>query len=214
MSLSLVPDRIYAQYRDKPKSVEWMQIARKMGKPLDDVADKIALSYDIDNASGETLNVIGRIVGVNRDFINKIDLNAVQFGEEDVQFGEEDSFFSSTSVANDEQMSNGLFRLLIKAKILKNNRNATLEDIVEQMILLANVDFISINNPGNMTFSIEFSGSLSALQRYALFNEDIIQIPQGVLFNGFIEVSDVQEFGQEDAYFGNEESQFSPYGGL
>lgn len=212
MSLSLVPDRIYAEYRDKPKFVEWMEITRNLGRPLDRVFEKISLSYDIDNASGELLNIIGRIVGIDRNFINKIELDQVQFGEEDSEFGASDCFFSSDSVANDSLMSDGLFRLIIKAKILKNNRDATIEDIIEQMVLLVGVDFLKINNPENMTFSIEFAGNITPLQRYALFNENIIQIPQGVLFNGFTEINDYVEFGEEEIMFGEIDSMFTAIG--
>lgn len=217
MSLKYVPNRIYAQYRDKKKMVAWLRIARTLGEPIDATALKVARSYIIDEAEGEQLDVIGRIVGVTRDFVNKIPLNAPQFGadaDEDCDFGAADAFFSAPSMADDSAMSDGLFRLLIKAKILKNNRNATLEDIIEQMVLLVGVDFLRINNPGDMTFSIEFAGDLTPLQRYALFNEDIIQIPQGVLFNGFVELTGIAEFGNDDDFFGNEETMFSKYGGI
>lgn len=213
MSLDLVPDRVYAQYRDKPKFVKWLEIAREQGKPIDDAFEKIALSWDIDKAEGELLNIIGRIVGINRDFINKIEMDTFQFDDDEVECGNDSAVFSATSVAGDAQMSDGLFRLLIKAKILKNNRNATIEDIIEQMVLLVGVDFLRINNPENMTFSIEFAGELTPLQRYALFNENIIQIPQGVLFNGFLEMTDIYEFGDIEAEFGNEEVMCSDFGG-
>lgn len=213
MSLDLVPDRIYSQYRDKPKLVRWMKIVRQLGEPINDVAEKIALSYDIDTANGELLNIIGRIVGVNRDFINKIEMETFQFGDDTVQCGDAEKVFSSASVASDSQMSDGLFRLLIKAKILKNNRDATIEDIIEQMVLLVGVDFLRVNNPENMTFSIEFAGNMSPLQRYALFNESIIQIPQGVLFNGFFELTEMTEFGDDEKQFGDINAQFSNIGG-
>lgn len=212
MILDLVPDRVYSQYRDKPKFVKWLEIARTQGKPIDDVFDQISLSWDIDKAEGELLNIIGRIVGVDRNFINKLELEYVQFGSDDAEFGDAESFFSADSVASDARMSDGLFRLLIKSKILKNNRRSTIEEIIEQMNLLIPVDFVKINNPEDMTFSIEFSGALTPLQRYALFNESIIQIPQGVLFNGFTELFDYVEFGDVDRMFGEENTIFTPLG--
>lgn len=212
MSLDNVPDRIYAQYRGKPKFEAWMRIVRELGIQIDTAADKIALSYDIDSAEGDLLDIIGRIVGVSRDFINSIEIPSQQFGD-DVQFGDTDAMFSASSVAQDAKMSNELFRLLIKAKILKNNRSATIDDILEQISTLINVDYVRVNNPENMTFSIEFSGLVTPLEKYALFNQNIVEIPQGVLFNGFDDISGLIQFGDEDAMFGNETTQFSSLSG-
>lgn len=213
MSLSIVPNRVYAQYQGKPNIVRWMNFARDLGKSIDNSADKVALSYDVDAASGELLNILGRIVGIDRNFINKIEVEVFEFGDGDCECGDENVMFSPPNVASDSAMSDGLFKLLIKAKILKNNRSATIEDIIEQMVLLVGVDFLRVNNPENMTFSIEFAGNLTPLQRYALFNENIIQIPQGVLFNGFLELTDLYEFNDADAQFGDDEVMFSDFGG-
>lgn len=212
MSLDLVPNRIYSQYRDKPKLVKWMDIAREQGTSIDDAFEKISLSWDIDSSEGVQLDVIGRIVGVNRDFINKIPLEPVQFGRSPYQFGGKKSFFSAGSVAADAKMSDDLFRILIKAKILKNNRSATIEEIIEQMSLLLGIDFIRINNAEDMTFSIEFAGDITPLQRYALLNESIVQIPQGVRFDGFTELRNLVQFGDANHMFGRASTQFTPVG--
>lgn len=211
MTLKKVPARNYNQYHRKPKFEAWLDIRHKTGEQIDEAADKVARSYDIDTAKGHALDVIGRIVDINRDFINHIELEQFQFGD-DSEFGDENVCFSADSVAGDAQMSDDLFRLLIKAKILKNNREATIEDIIEQMTLLVDAYFVRINNPEDMTFSIEFAAELTPLQRYALFNENIIQVPQGVLFNGFTEITEYTEFGNDDYMFGAENSQFTTVG--
>lgn len=211
MTLKKVPARNYSQYHHKPKFEAWLDIRHKTGEQIDEAADEVARSYDIDAAKGHALDVIGRIVDINRDFINNIELEQFQFGD-DSEFGDENVCFSADSVAGDAQMSDDLFRLLIKSKILKNNREATIEDIIEQMTLLVDAYFVRINNPEDMTFSIEFAADLTPLQRYALFNENIIQIPQGVLFNGFTELFDYVEFGDEDRMFGEENTIFTPLG--
>lgn len=64
-----------------------------------------------------------------------------------------------------------------------------------------------------MSFAIEFAGNITQIQRWALFNADLIQIPQGVLFLGFQELSEVVEFDNSDYEFGDDEAMFSDFKG-
>lgn len=61
-----LPNRIYAQYADKPKFVEWMNITRKIGLELKEGAEQVRKCFDIETAKGDALEVIGRIVVIDR----------------------------------------------------------------------------------------------------------------------------------------------------
>lgn len=215
--LDRVPRRMYNQYADKPKLVDWIAIARKMGGSMADAINAVRFSYDIDSATGEQLDVIGRIVVIDRSFMNFIELDAKQFSDGDpyAQCGDPESMFSEASIASDDKMSDGLFRMLIKAKILKNTGDATVESIVKQMKVLIGAEFLRVNDTEDMSFSIEFSGAnLTPIERYALFNIDLVQRPQGVNFRGFTEISDVAMFGDEEVQFGDfVNAQFSDFSG-
>lgn len=211
-----IPDRIYAQYRDKPKAVDWYAIARKLGGSLEDAAEAVRKSYDIDNVLGEQLNVIGRIVVAPRSFVGSIPMNPGLFDLTDGdEFGDDEAMFSALTIDQDGQLSDELYRLVIKAKIVKNNGDATIENIIDGMnFLLPHAEVLRITDGEDMSFSIEFYGQITNLERFALLSAGLVPKPQAVRFNGFLEGFEMVEFGDVDAEFGDENAEFSGYIGV
>lgn len=205
-----IPDRIYAQYRDKPKAVAWYEIARKLGGSIEAAAQAVRKSYDIDTAVGEQLNVIGRIVVAPRSFVGSIPMNPALFDLTDGdEFGDDGAMFSALTIDQDGQLSDDLYRLVIKAKIIKNNGDATIENILDGMnFLLPRADVLRVTDGEDMSFSIEFYGQITSLERYALLNAGLVPKPQAVRFNGFLEGFGMVEFGDIDAEFGDEDAEF------
>lgn len=208
-----IPDRIYAQYRDKPKAVAWYAIARELGGSIEAAAQAVRKSYDIDNAVGEQLNVIGRIVVAPRSFVGSMPMNPGLFDLTDGdQFGDDDAMFSALTIDQDGQLSDELYRLVIKAKIVKNNGDATIENILDGMnFLLPKADVLRVTDGEDMSFSIEFYGEITNLERFALLNAGLIPTPQAVKFNGFLEGFNMVEFGDMDAEFGDDQAEFAGY---
>lgn len=211
-----VPDRIYAQYRNKPKAMAWYAIARELGGDIEAAAEAVRKSYDIDTAQGAVLDVIGRIVVVPRNFIGTIPLSPGLFALTDGdEFGDEGAMFSALSIDQDEQLSDELYRLVIRSKIVKNNGDATIENILFGMnFLLPGAQFLRVTDGEDMSFSIEFYGAITDLQRYALLNAGLVPKPQGVRFNGFLEGYQMVEFGDEDAEFGDVDAEFAGFIGV
>lgn len=211
MSL-IIPDRIYAQYRNKPKALAWYNVTRQLAAKLSSAIDTVRVMYNIDTATGEQLNIIGRIVVVDRSFVGQIALDPGLFAElvnGPDEFGDTEAVFASLYVDQDQQMSDDLYRLVIKSKILKNNSSATIEEILFGCdFLIPNADFLRVTDNEDMSFSIEFYGSITDLQRYALLNANLIPKPQGVKFNGFLEAIDYVQSGDSDSQFGDPTSEF------
>ncbi|EPT3121751.1 DUF2612 domain-containing protein [Pseudomonas aeruginosa] len=205
-----IPDRIYAQYRDKPKAVAWYEIARKLGGSIEAAAQAVRKSYDIDTAVGEQLNVIGRIVVAPRSFMGSIPMNPALFDLTDGdEFGDDGAMFSALTIDQDGQLSDDLYRLVIKAKIIKNNGDATIENILDGMnFLLPKAQVLRVTDGEDMSFSIEFYGEITNLERFALLNAGLVPKPQAVRFNGFLEGFEMVEFGDMDAEFGDEDAEF------
>lgn len=208
-----IPDRIYAQYRDKPKAVAWYAIARQLGGSIEAAAQAVRKSYDIDTAVGEQLNVIGRIVVAPRSFVGSIPMNPGLFDLTDGdEFGDDDAMFSALTIDQDGQLSDELYRLVIKAKIVKNNGDATIENILDGMnFLLPKAQVLRVTDGEDMSFSIEFYGEITNLERFALLNAGLVPKPQAVQFNGFLEGFEMVEFGDMDAEFGDEDAEFAGY---
>lgn len=207
-----VPKRAYSQYRNQPKFMDWLAIARRMGGSLSDAAIAVRQSYDIDKAQGAQLDTIGRIVVFSRDFIGQLTMQTAEFDALDgAECGDEDATFSEARVSDDAQMADGLYRLAIKAKIMKNTGDATIESIIQEMMVLVGPKFLRVNDTEDMRFSIEFAGDLTEIQRWALFNANLVQIPQGVLFAGFLELNAMVEFDDSDMEFGDDEAMFSDF---
>nr|DAF69893.1 MAG TPA: Protein of unknown function (DUF2612) [Caudoviricetes sp.]DAF75168.1 MAG TPA: Protein of unknown function (DUF2612) [Caudoviricetes sp.] len=208
-----IPDRIYAQYRDKPKAVAWYAIARSLGGSIEAAAEAVRKSYDIDTAVGEQLNVIGRVVVAPRSFVGSTPMNPGLFDLTDGdQFGDDDAMFSALTIDQDGQLSDELYRLVIKAKIVKNNGDATIENILDGMnFLLPKAQVLRVTDGEDMSFSIEFYGEITNLERFALLNAGLVPKPQSVKFNGFLEGFEMVEFGDMDAEFGDEQAEFAGY---
>ncbi|MGL5727407.1 MAG: DUF2612 domain-containing protein, partial [Plesiomonas sp.] len=140
--VSLFPmslDRIYAQYRDSPKAVEWYNITHTMIGKLTPAAQIVRRMWDIDAMKGEQLNIIGRVVVQPREFTGQVSMVpgwVAAAPNEPAQCGDMSSMCSSLTVDQDSQMSDELYRLALKAKIIKNNSDATIESILEGMNLL------------------------------------------------------------------------------
>lgn len=211
-----IPDRIYAQYRTKPKAVEWYAICRTLGGEIEAAAQAVRGSYDIDNNVGAQLDVIGRIVVASRNFLATTPLSPGLFALTDGDsFGDTNAMFSATTIGQDTLMSDEFFRLVIRAKIIKNNSDATIESILDGVtFLIPGANVIRVIDGEDMSFGIEFNGNLTDLERWALLNGKLIPKPQGVHFNGFIDSYIPSEFGDLDAEFGDLDAQFHGYVGV
>lgn len=206
----MIPDRIYAQYRNKPKAVAWLNIVNRISAGIASVSELIRISYDIDKATGEQLNIIGRIVVADRSFTGEQPLYPGLFAKVDgAEFGDDDAMFSSLTIDQDGVMSDDLYRLFIKSKIVKNNSDATIDDILYGVnFLLPNAEVLRIVDGENMSFSIEFYGNITELERWALLNASLVPKPQGVRFRGFLEGYEYVEFGDDDTEFGDITAEF------
>lgn len=208
-------DRIYAQYRNKPKAVAWYAITRGLGDQIADAAQDVRTMYDIDGNIGAQLDIIGRIVVADRNFLANTPLTVSQFGDTDAEFGDLDAVFSALSIGTDSQMSDDFFRLVIRAKIVKNNSDATIESILDGVtFLIPGANVIRVIDGEDMSFAIEFNGNITDLERWALLNAKLIPKPQGVRFNGFLDSYLPSEFGDVDAEFGDTDAQFHGYVGV
>lgn len=175
------PNRIYNQYRDKPKAVAWYNITPTVAENIHSVCDDIRVSYDIDTATGKNLDTLETIVVSNPSGLDQV---PVEIDVDEVR------------------------RLLVKSKIAKNNSDASYDGIIESLQFITGDEEIEIVDNEDMTFIIYFGRALTPAQRYILDNFDVIPRPTGVDFLGYDDAIDSTQFGDDDSQFGDDDSQF------
>ena len=103
---------------------------------------------------------------------------------------------------------------LLKSKVAKNTSEATIDDIIEAVKIIAtSADVVTLQDSEDMTFSLEIFGNLSAIEREILLQDGVVPKPQGVRYLGFVETTDLVEFGNQDFEMGDELSQMAGYTG-
>ena len=179
-------DRIYAQYRNKEKAVKWFNIVPEIGRQFCEAYRDVSLSYDIDSNEGEQLNVIGRVIGIGRDFESTINLDQFLCDEDDALCGEVLVQCIPNSVP--VELSDEYYRILLKAKVAKNTSDSTIDSIIEAVGFIIGDEFVKLEDLENMSFSITLSRLLTPIEREIFKNFDILPRPQGVKFLGYTEL--------------------------
>ena len=199
--------RIYWQYRNAPKLREWLYtVIDPAQSDIEDPSIIVDRILEIDERSGRNLDIIGRIVGINRPRVQTVDdENITVFGAE--QMGDEQAQFNPVVFYGQQKSSDALYRVLIKAKILRNNGSATIDLIVQALQLSTGVDTVTLTDYQDMTFEVVFGEVLSSSARYALSELNVMPRPQGVRFVGFIEEPALTQMGGEQ--MGDETAQFN-----
>lgn len=183
------------QYAKKPKAVATINaIMGECDRVIENLTDLLN-QWDIDQARGFSLDIIGRRVGVSRTlpaFVSKGylgylgSLQGKPWGE-GIWYREGDATGDSLSL-NDED-----YRFLIKAKIFKNFQDGTLGYVLNAMRLLL-TDQANIQDNYDMTVDVLLPlASLNPLQTYMIQVLDILPRPMGVMYT-YINASG-KEFG-------------------
>ena len=191
-----MPNRIYSQYRDKPKAVAWYDIVPTIADDIFNTADQTRLSYDIDNANSYELDVIGVIVGVSRSYESQITFTGqIQYNGSGAQYGGLGIQYQSTGETITQEVSDEIYRLLIKAKISKNNNDATIDGMIDAINFIVSGNVVFIDDHDDMSFTVMFNREISTIEALVLDNFDILPRPQGVRFRGYINGAQISQYG-------------------
>lgn len=204
-----MPNRIYAQYADKPKAVAWYGITPTMLEQLEVAAETVRTSYDIDTALSQSLDVIGRIVVIDRGYESQIVIDGIQWGAPAAQWGGLDIQWQPAGLTLNKEVSDAIFQTLIRAKIIKNNSEATLDDVVAGLEFITGTSPIRVIDNEDMTFSVSFFSELDAITRFVLNTFDIVPRPQGVRFLGYTEEPALTQWGGLFGW-GSDRARFGP----
>jgi hypothetical protein len=208
--------RVALQYQESPKFLAYLKALLGAPVELEGVLQKVALQTDIDQAEGVNLDVLGEIVGISRIVPNAIPVQffgfqgqpgALIFGEEGYpgnggRFRDELESQFATSVLADTD-----YRLLLKAKIVKNHSKGTNEDMLKGLSYLfaspshsgAMPAQVAVNDQGGMAVQIAVGRPLTYLEKVLITNLDILPRPAGVRISQRVTYDAANYFGFSDS---------------
>jgi hypothetical protein len=174
--------RVYWQYRNAPKMRDWLQILPKIGQEaIEAPLGQIVNLLDIDNAGGEQLNIIGRIAGIDRP---RIRADALQVFAYNGTIGAQPYGTAPYREPGTELptilLPDYLYRVLIKAKIMRNNGAATLDDVKRAVDFIFGVDSTVIDGQNMAMSTVWLEGDIAANLLVLVEEFDILPRPQGV----------------------------------
>ena len=148
-----------SKYKTRPKLTSWLLWLLSEGLTYRNTLGEFIEAFQLDTAVGAQLDIIGRIVGVDRL------LSFYPIGGE-------------SPLMDDET-----YRMVIKAKIIQNCWKGTLEELYEQWNVLFPDIKIQIQDMQYMTFNVVIVGAFTSLMRELILNGYIVPKPEGVRIN-------------------------------
>lgn len=153
-----IKTRIYKQYKDSPKLIQWLLILPDIAKSnIVDQLAKIRAILDIDNATGDQLDICGRIAGYLKRPVMTL-----------------------YPACTEGEVDDDIFRILIKAKIFKNNSIATIDEIKEAADYILGVS-VNVLDGQDMTMRLAWEDDVVSVAVQQMLGEhNLIPRPQGV----------------------------------
>lgn len=199
--------RVIKQYQGSPKFLAYLSALLSMVATVEDLLQSMYQLPDIDSMTGANLDVIGRIVGISRDIPNAIQLSFFGFNgySYETVFGELDQAgigsrfyelgepYAATSTLGDIE-----YRMLLRAKIMRNGSHGTCEEILAALCFLFEVTVANVDDFGGMVLGLAVGRQLTATERAMIVNLDILPRPACVLIASVTTYDPADYFGFSD----------------
>lgn len=208
-------ERVTEQFKDKDIFDRYLQILLTGKVELQEVFRQLMQERSIDTATGAQLDIIGDIVGQPRELIDTALLNyfaylgyptAASYGDLNNSAVGGIYYSYGNPLAGNTLLTDDQYRLFIKAKIIKNNTNATPNQIIQFMEFVFGIKTNLVIAEGNAEFTLMLGRSLSNFERVLLtyvsyssgYPSRFIPKPIGVKVN-FGQFDDSNYFGFQGA---------------
>lgn len=209
-------DLLILQYAGKPKFSAFIKAIAKQVTPINSATGNLLLSdiqngFNIDDAVGAQLDLLGKYIGLARTYVD-VDIIAgnyfdlIEYDQSEIpdtsrgftdyldfetKEGETLDYDKVTSGA--ARLSDFEYRTLLKLKIVRNNKDATMKTIDDALFMFFQDDLF-FEEVGTMKLVYWYQASLRDIVSFA-FDRDVIPRPAGVKITGAI-------INAEGGYFG------------
>lgn len=203
------------QYFEKPKALAEIGLQASTWQKTFEFLQSFQAEFDLDQATGDRLDKIGKLVGISR--IVPFVLEKIRFGfdEDDTAEGFADAFDSSVpsavffdvfeSVFTSQTLDDEDYRFFIKARIASNIASAYMvsdERVSIQDAIMAAFDgeAFAVDNQ-DMTLFLYVSTAIPADRIRIVRSFDLLPKPQGVRWRMIQLQQDTDSFGFDDDEF-------------
>lgn len=149
---------VTSQYRNSPKFLAWLRFLLQKLQDISQCQIQMSQAFDVDNAQGVQLDVLGSIVGASRTV----------------------GFQPSGGVS--PVLNDATYRLLIKAVAAQNTWDGTIDGLQSVWENLFPEGTITIGDNQNMTATIFLTGTFTSIQKDLIVNGYIVPRPQAVRY--------------------------------
>ena len=151
-------DLIVPEHR-KPKLLQWLECLLEKISDIEHCAETIQICFDLDTAKGKQLDILGELVGRQRELSFQPTKN-------------------KTSVLEDD-----IYRTVIRAKIGINQWNGTIPSVYELWNNLFPDYKLYLKDNQDMSMDTVVVGDLTELEKELVHNGYIVPRPEGVKQN-------------------------------
>ena len=189
------------QYWEKPSAAAEIAMKAGMWRRTFEWIDSFSDEFDLDNATGDRLDIIGRIVGIGRNIPYSIPKIAFGFDENPNSRGFDDLFsplddrapfqdlFESAST--ELVLDDNAYRQFIRAKIAKNTFGPYLSDndflSIQDAVINIFGGLAYVTDNYDMTLTLHVSAVFSSTTLDSILKMSLIPKPQGVRYITVIE---------------------------
>jgi hypothetical protein len=200
------------QYWEKPKANAEIAFKAGVWRKTFEWIDSFSEEFDLDNATSDRLDIIGRIVGIKRIVPFVVPKIAFGFDENPNARGFDDKFSPLADRASfqdkfertytDLQFDDSAYRFFIRARIAKNVGGPYLADdqgLAIQEVVSALFDGLAyVIDKKDMTLNLYVSPQFNLDQLRAIIRLDLLPKPQGVRYGVIVQAGPGETFGFAD----------------
>lgn len=155
-------DLLIQQYKESPNLVAFIGAHTAQLQHVDDTNYRLLNERSLDTAIGKQLDIIGKIVVLDRPFTDPDPEEVFTFfnddeiggGYTDVQNSVQGGYWIGLDPIDNQKYSDSLYRFILRSKIIFNNTKATLGEMYDYAQFVFGVEAVILENVGVIDVNI------------------------------------------------------------
>jgi len=194
---------VILQYYQKPKAQGEIKTYSDEFENVYSFLNDFFTEFDLDQATGDRLDKIGKIVGISRIVEGGVLKKYFGYdgGPNILPYDQGRYFSEGDELFTDSELDDGQYRIFIKAKVAKNNASAILvgdeRDGLQDAIQLLFDGEAYVTDNQNMTLNLYVSSAVPDDDLILIIQADLLPKPQAVRYFWIVQVDPIAPFSYD-----------------